>query len=621
MRQIQMAWLVALVALLIPSCDSPRRQALKQLESEGIEASGFSLLAATVRGDAETVRLLLQAGVYSGQRDQAGRTPLHRAIQDGHVDVAWALIDGGADVDAETPDKVTPLSAAVEADEAALADRLLDRGARPSGLMSDGSRLLPWAIRNGRTLFVRRLMEGGADPHQVDVRGTPLLHVAMESGNRKLARELIDLGADCGAANADAESALVIALRKGWRDQVGPLVRQGADPNLEDREGLTPFERALIERDLVLAKELLELGTVPRGGGLPVALERAYSRGDREECEMLLRLGADPSPSPDRCLIRRTAEADDTGALHLFLGYHEVPEGLLYDYCRRGKGHIASLLLAHGANPNPSRAPFLDTPFGSAVLRGDDRLACRILDSGASPEVNAIGGQPPLLSAIVLGRGGTVRRLLEHGANANAEIRTPASGDFIKMVRGKTMKWLLRKDRRITPLMLAVDSGSLETTDALLDHGAKVNVWTRRSSIWPINIAAGHEDVKMMRLLLGKDPHVEERVVEIRLSEQRLRVYSASGEEVFNTRVSTGKSGYRTPVGEYAITNRYRHWTSTIYHSSMPYFQRLSCRDFGFHQGYVPNYPASHGCIRVPSGNASKLFTLTELGDRVRILP
>ena len=53
----------------------------------------------------------------------------------------------------------------------------------------------------------------------------------------------------------------------------------------------------------------------------------------------------------------------------------------------------------------------------------------------------------------------------------------------------------------------------------------------------------------------------------------------------------------------------------------MPYFQRLSCSDFGLHQGNVPGYPASHGCIRVPEGNAAKLFAMTEAGDRVRILP
>ena len=53
----------------------------------------------------------------------------------------------------------------------------------------------------------------------------------------------------------------------------------------------------------------------------------------------------------------------------------------------------------------------------------------------------------------------------------------------------------------------------------------------------------------------------------------------------------------------------------------MPYFQRLSCGDFGLHAGVVPGYPASHGCIRVPAGNAAKLFAMTQAGDRVMIVP
>ena len=31
----------------------------------------------------------------------------------------------------------------------------------------------------------------------------------------------------------------------------------------------------------------------------------------------------------------------------------------------------------------------------------------------------------------------------------------------------------------------------------------------------------------------------------------------------------------------------------------MPYFMRLSCGDFGMHEGDLPGYPASHGCIRL----------------------
>ena len=108
---------------------------------------------------------------------------------------------------------------------------------------------------------------------------------------------------------------------------------------------------------------------------------------------------------------------------------------------------------------------------------------------------------------------------------------------------------------------------------------------------------------------------------QVHLAEQRARLLDADGKELFTTRVSTGRKGFSTPTGEFVITDKNRDWTSTIYHASMPYFQRLNCSDFGLHQGNVPGYPASHGCIRVPEGNAAKLFTLTQAGDRVVILP
>ncbi|MCH7228304.1 ankyrin repeat domain-containing protein [Haloferula sp. A504] len=612
---------LALGVLALASCDSSKREAMTALRERGIPMNGPALLRAVEEDDAEVLRLLLTAGVYSGHRDPQGRTPLYRAVEGGQLDAAWLLVDAEADVNAPGPGEVTPLALAVVNGETALAEKLLQAGARPEGLTPDGSRLLPWAIRHGRMAFVRALMQGGADPHQKDADGSPLLHVAMAAGRKDLAMELIRLGADCGAPNADGESALVIAVRKGWLEQVGPLVRAGADPNLADRDGLTPLARALETRDFELARKLWRLGAVPDAYLLNRSLAEAYEARECEKLGWLLRFGADPSPPGGPCLVRRAAGDDRLGDLHLFLGYTgEVPEGMLYDACRSNRVDLASLLLAHGANPNPSRAPFLDTPFTMAVASGSDALALRLLDAGAHPDLRGAQGVPPLLVAIARGRAGTVRALVERGVDVNKAIPSPVDERFVKTVRGATMRWLLRKDSRITPIMLAADSGSVETARTLIDKGARKQVWTRRNSTWPINIAARNDDVPMMRLLLGKDPYVEEREVLVDLSDQELRVFGKSGEEIFKTKVSTGKQGYATRTGTFAVTNRYRHWTSTIYHASMPYFQRLSCSDFGFHRGYVPGYPASHGCIRVPSGNAAKLFQILDLGDRVRIV-
>jgi len=235
------------------------------------------------------------------------------------------------------------------------------------------------------------------------------------------------------------------------------------------------------------------------------------------------------------------------------------------------------------------------------------------------PETPGIERQRPLQVAALLGHGDVVGHLLDHGADARTELEHPVSAEFVALT-DSTLEWTLKRDRRVRPLMLAAHSGSVTAIQHLLDHGAKLGDYTRYNKRYPINFASRKSHVGAMRILLGKDPKVEPRHIVIDLSEQLARVFDSSGNELFSTRVSTGKKGYRTPTGTYTITNKYRHWTSTIYHASMPYFQRLSCGSFGLHQGYVPSYPASHGCIRVPYGNASKLFSLTDLGDRVEIV-
>jgi lipoprotein-anchoring transpeptidase ErfK/SrfK len=137
-----------------------------------------------------------------------------------------------------------------------------------------------------------------------------------------------------------------------------------------------------------------------------------------------------------------------------------------------------------------------------------------------------------------------------------------------------------------------------------------------------VGFAARRDDVKMMQLLLGRDPAHKQQWIRVDLSEQKAWVYNASGEEVFTTKISSGKKGFRTVTGEFVITNKTRDHVSSIYENAkMPFFQRLSCGDFGFHEGSCPGYAASHGCLRVPRGNAHKLWKITRIGDRVVIVP
>jgi len=76
--------------------------------------------------------------------------------------------------------------------------------------------------------------------------------------------------------------------------------------------------------------------------------------------------------------------------------------------------------------------------------------------------------------------------------------------------------------------------------------------------------------------------------------------------------VSTGKRGKETPSGVFPILQKRRHHRSNLYSNSpMPYMQRMTWDGIAIHQGRLPGYPASHGCIRLPRDFARGLFQLT----------
>jgi lipoprotein-anchoring transpeptidase ErfK/SrfK len=85
--------------------------------------------------------------------------------------------------------------------------------------------------------------------------------------------------------------------------------------------------------------------------------------------------------------------------------------------------------------------------------------------------------------------------------------------------------------------------------------------------------------------------------------------------------VSTARQGMHTPTGTFIVSEKDVSHISTIFHSSMPYFMRLSGEAFGMHAGALPGYPASHGCIRMPKDKAALFFKNIIVGTSVLILP
>ncbi|WP_294335854.1 L,D-transpeptidase family protein [uncultured Sphingomonas sp.] len=85
--------------------------------------------------------------------------------------------------------------------------------------------------------------------------------------------------------------------------------------------------------------------------------------------------------------------------------------------------------------------------------------------------------------------------------------------------------------------------------------------------------------------------------------------------------VSTGKPGKRTPLGDFTILQKKVWHRSNLYSNApMPYMQRLTWDGIALHAGVNPGYPASHGCIRLPSGFAQLLYGVTKMGASVAVI-
>jgi hypothetical protein len=129
-------------------------------------------------------------------------------------------------------------------------------------------------------------------------------------------------------------------------------------------------------------------------------------------------------------------------------------------------------------------------------------------------------------------------------------------------------------------------------------------------------------------VLANPDPqHPAGDLIEVSIHAQRLTAWR-NGVVVYRLVISTGRPGYETPAGHYAILNKYENRWSGKWHVWMPWAMR-------WHDGYfihqLPHKdgssynigasklgkPDSHGCVRVNVGDAELLFNWTKIGTPV----
>jgi hypothetical protein len=136
-----------------------------------------------------------------------------------------------------------------------------------------------------------------------------------------------------------------------------------------------------------------------------------------------------------------------------------------------------------------------------------------------------------------------------------------------------------------------------------------------------------------------------ETSVEIDLQEQRAYLLQ-NGRPVLASPISSGRYGHLTETGSFTVLEKEGNHHSSMYGkivdasgntvvgdadadmqvprggkfipAPMHYFMRFNGGD-GMHAGYLPGYPASHGCVRMPEQYAIAFFNAVQVGTPVTV--
>ena len=337
----------------------------------------------------------------------------------------------------------------------------LKAGARPDEPQPDGMTALHWAAQKEDVELARILLRAGARADVTNRYGVRPLSLACRSGNGELVRLLLEAGADANTPLPGGETPLMTAARTGKPGPVQALLAGGARVNAQERRGQT-------------------------------ALMWAAAEGHQEVVQALLRAGADLQVA-----------LEESGYTALFFA------------AREGRTGAARALLKAGADINQELRPGRvwgkgprkgTSPLLLAVENGHFELAVALLDAGADPNDQRSGFTPLHVLTWVrkpnrgdgddgdpapIGSGNMsslqfVRKLAEHGADANARLTVGASGRGLMTRRGATpfllaagtadaayMKLLvelgadpgLGNAEHCTPLMAAAGVGTLAPTE------------------------------------------------------------------------------------------------------------------------------------------------------------
>ena len=219
--------------------------------------------------------LLLQYGADLRKTDLYGCTALHYSASEGQTVIAKRLLAAGIDPNKVDDMGFTPLSGALlsscHVETVKLLIRHTDLTLRHPESGGSAAHSILFGSNPRAAYYLTRLLKRGLDKEAVCVCSGTVLHKVAMTFNLKCLQICIDAGCNLNAENRKGQTPLnelftdaklpfnsTSLYAKGRTGSCEMLINAGADVDIPDQQGTTPLEWAVLNKDLVGVRQLLQ---------------------------------------------------------------------------------------------------------------------------------------------------------------------------------------------------------------------------------------------------------------------------------------------------------------------------------------------------------------------------